>query len=337
MIRLSRVAASVALLSLLAVGQADAWASTGHRIIGQLGVLALPSELPAFLRDPVVVQQIGEISREPDRSRGAGQPHDEDLDPGHFLDLTDDGHTLDGPLLTEMPRNRDAFSAALHANGSDLHKTGWLYYNLIDGYEQLVKDFAYWRVDVVGEKRALDAKQKGWYAADRKLRELLIIRDLGYWSHFVGDTSQPMHVSVHYNGWGKYPNPNGYTDEHIHGPFEGTYVFQNVTPKMVEAAMPAMAVCKGAVTRCLTDYMLASQAKVEPLYALWKDGGFQPGDKRGVQFATERVAAGAAMLRDLVTRAWRDSADQTVGYPGTKVSAIELGGDLPFALLYGDD
>lgn len=337
MTRLSRLAASVAVVSLLAVSQAGAWASTGHRIISQLAVLGLPAELPAFLRDPVVVQQIGEIGREPDRSRGAGQPHDEDLDPGHFLDLTDDGRTLDGPLLTEMPRNRDAFSAALHANGSDLHKTGWLYYNLIDGYQQLAKDFAYWRVDVVGEKRALDAKQKAWYAADRKLRELLIVRDLGYWSHFVGDTAQPMHVSVHYNGWGKYPNPNGYTDEHIHGPFEGTYVFQNVTPQMVAVAMPAAAVCKAAVTRCITDYMLASQAKVEPLFALWKDGGFQPGDKRGVQFATERVAAGAAMLRDLVTRAWRDSTDQTVGYPGTKVSAIEQGGELPFAQLYGDD
>lgn len=337
MTSLSRLAASVCVVSLLAAGQAGAWASTGHRIIGQLGVATLPAELPAFLRDPVVVQQVGEISREPDRSRGAGQPHDEDLDPGHFIDLTDDGHTLDGPLITDMPRNRDTYSAMLHANGSDLHKSGWLYYNLIDGYEQLVKDFAYWRVDVIGEKRALDPQKKAWYAADRKERELLIVRDLGYWSHFVGDTSQPMHVSVHYNGWGQYPNPNGYTNEHIHGPFEGAYVFKNVTAQMVQAAMPASAPCQGAAVKCLTDYLLASQAKVEPLYALWKDGGFQPGDKRGVQFATERVAAGAAMLRDLVTRAWRDSPDQTIGYPGIKVSAIELGAELPFGQMYGDD
>jgi hypothetical protein len=336
-IPLFRAAAPALIASLLLAGQAGAWGSTGHRIIGQLGVASLPAELPAFLRDPVVVQQMGELSREPDRSRGAGQPHDEDLDPGHFIDLTDDGHVLGGPLITDMPRNRDAYSMVVKAGGSDLHKSGWLYYNLVDGYQQLAKDFAYYRIDLIGEKRSKDAKQRAWYLADRKLRELIIIRDLGYWSHFVGDASQPMHASVHYNGWGEYPNPNGYTQERIHVPFEGPYVFANVTEQAVRAAMPAPAPCTAAIGKCMADYLLATQAKTEPLYALWKDGGFKPGDKRGAAFATERVAVGAARVRDLVVRAWHESSDQTVGYPGIKVSAIEGGAELPFAAVYGDD
>ncbi len=53
---------------------------------------------------------------------------------------------------------------------------------------------------------------------------MVIIRDLGVWSHYIGDGSQPMHVSVHYNGWGNYPNPNGYTMAKIHAYFEGEYV-----------------------------------------------------------------------------------------------------------------
>ena len=338
---LRRGVSALALLPALAVlatsTAAGAWGSTGHRLIGRLGVETLPVEIPAFLRQPGVIASMGELSREPDRSRGAGQPHDEDLDPGHFQDLEDDGHTLGGPAITDMPANRDAFSVVVHAGGQDLHKSGWLYYNLIDGYEQLAKDFAYWRVDVVGEKRGATAKEREWYEGDRKLRELIIVRDLGYWSHFVGDASQPMHASVHYNGWGHYPNPHDYTQDKIHVPFEGPFVHDNVTEAAVRAAMPAPAECKAPMSQCMAQYLLSTRTQVEPLYALWTAGGFRPGDKRGVAFATTQVAAGAAELRDLVVRAWSESRDQTVGYPGVRVSDIEGGAHLDFSALYGDD
>jgi len=334
---LSKLFAGAALAALvLTAGPAAAWESTGHRIIGELGIQALPADLPAFLKEPSVVWQMGELSREPDRSRGAGQPHDEDLDPGHFIDLTDDGHVLGGPMITDMPRNRDTYSAALHAAGSDLHKSGWLYYNLIDGYEQLVKDFAYYRADRIGVERSTDPKQKAWYVSDLKLRQLIIIRDLGYWSHFVGDASQPMHASIHYNGWGDYPNPGGYTQDHIHAPFEGAFVTANVTLGKARAALPAPDACAAPVGQCMAQYLLATRAKIEPLYTLWQGNGFQPGDPRGVAFATQCIADGAARLRDYVVRAWHDSADAAVGYPGVKISAVEAGAPLPFEAMYGD-
>jgi hypothetical protein len=331
------VAASVAAAALLAAGQAAAWGSTGHRIISRLGILTLPGELPAFLQDPVVVDQIGELGREPDRSRGSGQPHDADLDPGHFIDLTDDGLVLGGLSLDAMPPNKDAYSAALAKVGGSANKSGWLYYSILDGYQQLAKDFAYWRLDVVGEKRAADAKQRAWYAADRKERELIIVRDLGYWSHFVGDASMPMHVSVHYNGWGDYPNPNNYTQDKIHGPFEGAFVHDHLTEATVKAAMTAPTPCAGPVAACTVAYFRASQAKVAPLYALWTDGAFKAADPGAVAFDTERVAAGASALRDLIVRAWRDSGDQTIGRPGVRVSAIEAGAPLSWDDMYGDD
>jgi hypothetical protein len=43
------------------------------------------------------------------------------------------------------------------------------------------------------------------FARDRQIREMLTIRDLGVWTHYVGDASQPLHISIHYNGWGNYP------------------------------------------------------------------------------------------------------------------------------------
>jgi len=45
-----------------------------------------------------------------------------------------------------------------------------------------------------------------------RLREKITLHDIGIWSHYVGDASQPLHVSVHLNGWGNFPNPNGYSD-----------------------------------------------------------------------------------------------------------------------------
>lgn len=328
--------AGVLTVALLAARPALAWEATGHRLIGELGMQSLPADLPAFLKDPATVWQMGELSREPDRSRGAGQPHDSDLDPGHFMDVLDDGHGLAGVVLTEMPRDRDAYSVVLHAAGFDLRKGGWLYYNLVDGYEQLVKDFAYYRADQIGLQRSSDPRQKAWYKLDIKLREQIVIRDLGYWSHFVGDASQPLHASVHFNGWGDYPNPRGYTQDHIHSPFEGALVNADVTLESARAAMPAPAPCEGPIGPCMGRYLQDTQAKVEPLYDLWSKGGLQPGDPRGKAFMNERIGVGAAKLRDLVVRAWHDSTEATVGYPGLKVSALQAGAPLPFEQMYGD-
>jgi len=331
---LAAVSLSVCVFS---AGQALAWGSTGHRLIGQVATESLPADLPAFLHTREAVEQIGEMARDPDRSRGAGQPHDADLDPGHFMDLTDDGKTLGGSPLDAMPRDRDDYEVTLHAAGLNMTKGGYLYYNMLDGYEQLVKDFAYYRIETIALKTWSDPAQKAWLAADLKLHQQIIIRDLGWWAHFVGDASQPMHVSIHYNGWGDYPNPNNFTQEHIHVPFEGPYVFANVTKAGVRAAMAPPSVCAGAIQGCVSTYLATTLTKLVPVYQLWGQGAFKDKDPRGVAFATERVAAGAAALRDLVTKAWIASEDGTIGYPPVTVRAIEGGTPTPFGALYGDD
>ena len=42
-----------------------------------------------------------------------------------------------------------------------------------------------------------------------------------------------------------------------------------------------------------------SARQVVPLYALEKEGGFKPGDARGIAFAGARLAAGATALRNM--------------------------------------
>src|SRR5581483_3133040 len=194
-----RVAALVSLslcVVQLAPLSASAWGAKGHRIIGVLAARNFPEEIPPFLRTQEAIARLGELAREPDRSRGAGNPHDQDLDPAHFVDVMDDGTVLGGPSLSQLPANRNEYDSALRAHGADQYKAGWLPYSIMDGWQQLVKDFALWRADVAGEKFAKDAADRQWFAFDRSLRELIILRDLGEWSHFVGGGSQPLHVTV---------------------------------------------------------------------------------------------------------------------------------------------
>ncbi len=313
------------------------WGATGHRLIGEAAMQTLPPELPAFLRSPDAVQTVGEVAREPDRSKGSGQPHDHDLDPGHFLDVDDQGRVNGGPLLSGLPLDREAYDVALQAAGTDAYRSGYLPYNLEDGFEQVVKDLAYWRVETAALKNDPSAADRVWIAHDLHTRMALTIRDIGYWAHFVGDASQPLHISVHHNGWGSYPNPHGYTDDKLHAPFEGGFVRDHLTLASVEAAMPPPRPCTPVAT-CTIAYLTETYAQVEPLYALWSAGEFTRAGVKAVSFTTARVADGAAELRDMVVAAWRASDDASVGYkPDISVKAAEAGEPVDMGVLYGDD
>jgi hypothetical protein len=321
-----------------AAGPALAWEDVGHRWIGTLGIQALPPSLPGFLRTPEAARDIGEWAREPDRSRGSGRAHDQNRDPGHFADVDDAGKMLGGPTLDHMPVTRAEYEKQLQAAGTDSWKAGYLYYNLVEGWQQLVKDFAYWRADAYGEKTAKDSAHKAWLTQDRVRRERQLIFDLGYWAHFVGDASQPLHVTYHYNGWGNFPNPKGFTQEKIHGPFEGDFVIHNLKLEAVKAAMRPAAACPGEcdIAAVSAAYLTDTHQYVEPVYQMWKDGQLKDGDPKGIAFVTARVADGAAELRDLVTYAWNASGKMVVGYPGVSAADVEAGkaGDA-YELLYG--
>jgi hypothetical protein len=332
------LALAVVLAAGTAAGPALAWEDVGHRWIGTLGIQALPATLPAFLRTPEAARDIGEWAREPDRSRGAGRAHDSDRDPGHFADVDDNGRMLGGPTLDHMPVTREDYEKQLQAAGTTGWRAGYLHYNLVEGWQQLVKDFAYWRADAYGEKAAKDKGHKAWLKEDRIRREKQLIFDLGYWSHFVGDGSQPLHVTYHYNGWGNFPNPKGFTQDKIHGPFEGDFVIANLKIEGVKAVMRPPAACPADcdIAAQTAAYLLNTHQYVETVYQMWKDGELKDGNAKGVAFVTARVADGAAELRDLVTYAWNASGKMVVGYPGVAAADVEAGkaGDA-YDLLYG--
>ncbi len=317
-----------------------AWGSTGHRTIGEQAIRALPAYAPAFLRTTKAATDVAEFAREPDRWRNAGQPHDDIRDPEHFIKLNDDGTTLAGIPLEQLPPTQEAFEQALAAKGTTLVKSGSLPYAELDGYEQIVKDFAYWRIESYMEVHATDKTERAWYHADRLRREELTVRDIGVLAHFVGDATQPMHVSIHYNGWGDVPNPDGYTQEHIHWPLESAYVLNNVSVDDVRHDMPAYEPCTQAPLLCFAARLKASHDHIIPLFQLEKAGGFKDGDPRGKAFMTQQIATGAADLRDVILDAWRDSKTMGVGQPveGTAYDDFVAGHvKEPFDVLHGHD
>jgi hypothetical protein len=325
--------------------QVGAWGNTGHRMVGVAAMRALPEELPAFLRTPGAAADIGELSREPDRSKGAGQPHDRERDTAHFIDMEETGHVLSaaGLSIDALPELKSQYDARLIADGMDVNDAGYLPYAIMDGWQQLKQDFAYWRILVAIEARETDPGKRAWYREDRVRREALVLRDIGYLSHYVGDGSQPLHTSIHYNGWGDYPNPQGFTNSRqTHGLFEGGFIRRNVRLDAVEAAMTPSAVPASGTTGFnlkgdTVAYLKASLAEVTPLYELEKAGGFADGDVRGATFATRRVAAGASQLRDLITLAWRAAGEGSIGWPAVKVAEVEKGAADPWASLVGED
>lgn len=239
--------------------------------------------------------------------------------------------------LAALPETREAYDTELRARGLTQYKAGYLPYSIADGWQQMRKDFAYWRALTKAIETAATPEERAWFEADRRLREKIALHDIGIWSHYVGDASQPLHVSVHFNGWGSYPNPHWYTTKKIHAYFEGEFVKRNLARSSVAAQVVPYAPCSCSIeerTRMLLQFTLA---QVEPLYQLEKDGGFRPSDPRGIGFATARLAAGAAALRDLIVDAWIDSANSPVGYPMVNVRDIESGKVRATRDLFGAD
>jgi len=341
---MKRIAIAAAALALVAVAapavQVDAWGNTGHRLIGVAAMRALPDDLPAFLKTPGAIADVGELAREPDRWKGAGQPHDRERDTAHFIDLDDNGHVYDqrGMTLAELPRLKSEYDAALTKAGLDVDDAGYLPYAMIDAWQNLGRDFAYWRVLNAAEARETNLERRAWYRADRERREALILRDIGVMGHYVGDGSQPHHTTIHFNGWGDFPNPEGFTNSRqTHAAFEGAFTGRVARLDAIEAAMPTSNVEGFDPKARMVTYLTTTVDTVVPFYRLEKAGGFAEGDARGAAFATERLGAGAGELRDWIVAAWRASATAQIGWPAVKVAEVEAGTVDPWIAMVGED
>jgi len=288
-------------LCLLAVPLSFAWGNKGHTMINRLAAESLPSDMPAFMRTPAAIAEIAYLGPEPDRWRSRAEPElNAAQAPDHFIDL--EVADLIGPL----PRQRYQYIAALYAYAAahpDLaaelrpERVGFQPYITSEVWERLKS--------AMRDYRELSAEHK-----DTQPVEAAILFYAGWLGHYVGDGSQPLHVTVNYDGWAGKENPHGYTTQHgIHALFETTFVDTAINASDVQPLMTPLHPIGDEWDDYLA-YLRHTGSLVERVYQLDKAGGFDgAGTPEARQFTAERLAAGASMLRDLCVAAWIKSAE----------------------------
>jgi hypothetical protein len=343
-VRFSIPVAVLLTIVLAAPVPALAWGAVGHRIINNVAARSLPDTLPAFVRTPDAIAEITLLGPEADRLRSGGKMYGADFDPAHFLDLGDDDMVAGVLPLAQLPVSREAYDSAIRKGNAidgrapDEYVAGYLPYAIADGYQQVEEDFAIWRFDSYGETHAASPADRASFSTDRKLREILTVRDIGYFGHFVADASQPLHVTVHFNGWGNYPNPNNYTlSKQIHSKFESAFVSQHESADSVLPLIGPYAPSTVAIIPRVAAYLTATNSHVGDVYKLEGAGAFDAATPPAVSFTADRLADGARMLRDLIADAYNDAANTKVGYPGVTVKDVESGtvAPVPYSLFKG--
>lgn len=330
---LSRAAVLFALLG--SPAQALAWGHTAHVGINTLAIGALPTDLPAFVRSAASMQFLAELGGETEQLRVVGNltspspslnvastALDADLSPARFVDVGDDGLIGGVVALASLPRTREQYDSILRTTYGNLgqntqYRVGYLPYEIIEGFQRLRKDFAIWRTLKVGLATATASDDISYFKYQIKVRQRLILRDIGYWSGAVAHASQPLRVSIHFNGWGSYPNPYGFTQAPINTAFESSFVRKYIDFKTL-SLRPYSNRGVSTIEQRVPLYLSETLGRLIPLYqAEMISGGDQYQNNIPPEFAVVRASleAGAAELRDLIVDAWSQSTTLAVGSP----------------------
>ncbi len=265
------------------------WGEHGHRMIGQLAAEALPAEMPEFFRRAAA--QLSYLNVEPDRWRDrVEQGIDPAMDalhaPEHYINFERvPGDALHAP-------HRIAYIDSLRAHGVSGAGPGFITFRMLEVVQQLRVGFRLWRATTD--------------PAERAFIEARIRNDAGILGHYAADGSNPHHTTIHHNGW-VGDNPHGFTtDRTFHRRFETIFVGRNVAADDVRPLVRTSPQLFRELRPAILGFLRESHSHVETLYRLDQRESFGP-DTRGAEhkrFAAERLAAGAAMLRDLWWTAW---------------------------------
>jgi hypothetical protein len=150
---------------------------------------------------------------------------------------------------------------------------------------------------------------------------------VAWMGHYIGDGSQPLHDTIHHDGW-QGPDPNGYTrDPKIHGRFESQYVDAiGLTETDILPRIGKPGHLQGDVFDLILAHLDEAGSHVEEIYKLDKRNAFADvHDEEAREMVYSRTAAGARMLRDLVYRAWLESALPVTPVTPVRSSPIDLG------------
>lgn len=208
----------------------------------------------------------------------------------------------------ELPSDRYEYISmiereGINAPGQPAKWVGTLPYRVAELYQNLTLDFAIWR----NEGRSLPEDHPR-----RQALEENALMSAGLLGHYVGDAAQPLHSTVHHDGWNPHAeaNPNGYrTRRGLHREFEVRFLQAAADEEEVAERVEPARRWTGDPLQWGLGLIAESNSHVEELYQLEKDGDLNPRrpTEEGTEFLHDRMAVGAQNLRDLWYTAWRDS------------------------------
>ncbi|HEU5071037.1 MAG TPA: hypothetical protein VFV96_11595 [Verrucomicrobiae bacterium] len=323
---LQNLAGLAAAVLLLAPGRASAWDYAGHRVVNQIALATLPTNFPAFVLAPEAAERIAFLAGEPDRWRNTPDltlKHSNG--PDHYLDmepLADYGlKPADLPvfrydfialLATERAAHPDKFPPVNPAQNSDHTRQllGALPWSITENFGKLKSGFSCLKT----------FEEFGGTPAEIANARANIIYIMGVMGHYVGDGAQPLHTTIHHNGW-VGANPHGYTTARsFHQWIDGGY-FEKVGIPTVAGVKSSLRpahlvqlagrdVHADQTFQSVVEFLVATSHEVEPLYQLEKDGGLSGEGEaglRGKEFLARRLVAGGQMLGDLWFTAWQEA------------------------------
>lgn len=321
----------VFLSALFAAVTASAWDYAGHRMVNQLALAALPADFPAFVREPANAERIAFLAGEADRWRnvpdlimkqsgGSWTDHFCDLEqiPDAGLNLAKvSSFRYDFILQFAAGRatHPEKFPPIDPAKNAD-HSAQWpgfAPWTISEYYARLKSGFSYLKVfEELGTPEEV---------ANARANILYV---MGVMGHYVGDCAQPLHTTVHHNGW-IGANPNGYTVWNgFHSWIDGGFVAKAgiKAAEMVPRVVPAEAITltpqadgRDPFFVATMNYLIEQNKLVEPLYALEKKGVFKADvaatSTEGQEFIKARLLTGGQMLASIWVTAWKNAGPDT--------------------------
>ncbi|MBC8001435.1 MAG: hypothetical protein H7X97_02495 [Opitutaceae bacterium] len=305
-------------------GPVVAWDYEGHRIVNQIALSSLPTNFPSFVLTPAARERIAFLAGEPDRWRNSTDlPLKHFNGPDHYIDLEELADV--GLSVTNLSHFRYEFMAQL-AVGRDRHATnlpaidpaknldktrelvGFLPWAITEQYAKLKSAFSY-----------LKAFEENGTPEEIANAQENIVSIMGVMGHYVGDATQPLHTTKHFNGW-VGENPRGYTtNRSFHSWIDGGYnlktglAFDGFSSKIKPAKMlwPGNPAARhDDVFPEAMEFILEQFRLVETLYRLEKDGrlsGDGENGLKGVEFIRGQMLKAGQKLGDFWWSAYRQA------------------------------
>lgn len=306
-----RIAFALTMIATLALTatHGEAWGGRAHTWINRVAVRTIPDDGPTFLR--AHEDWIAYLSVIPDAWRRPSEP---------FLKMLEDPNhgwfKEQFAFMTEIPRSRYEFVVKLYdeqrrlaaagdpaAALTNVRWTGTMAYAAVEGYERMLTGMRHYR----------ELRARG---EDTRFVELEVAFYMGWTGHYTGDGAQPLHDTVHHDGW-QGSNPAGYTtNPRVHGLFESQFVdAMKLEGGDLQPAVGAARVLADPFTAILAHLDEAGR-HTEQVYELEKKGALaDPSNPAARALVIQQAAHGAALLRDLAHTAWVRSGSAPVNDP----------------------